>query len=55
MEAAPMDEAARDAVSALVNMGSKPAAAEEAVRQARAAEPEAGFEALFRRALGLVR
>ncbi len=53
--AAPMDEAARDAVSALVNMGSKPAAAEEAVRKARAAEPEAGFEALFRRALGLVR
>jgi Holliday junction DNA helicase RuvA len=53
--AAPLDEAARDAVSALVNMGSKPAAAEEAVRKARAAEPEAGFEALFRRALGLVR
>ena len=53
--AAPMDEAARDAVSALVNMGSKPAAAEEAVRKARTAEPEAGFEALFRRALGLVR
>ncbi len=53
--AAPMDEAAQDAVSALVNMGSKPAAAEEAVRKARAAEPEAGFEALFRKALALVR
>ncbi len=53
--ATPLDEAAQDAVSALVNMGSKPAAAEEAVRKARAAEPEAGFEALFRRALGLVR
>ncbi len=53
--AAPLDEAAQDAVSALVNMGSKPAAAEEAVRKARAAEPEAGFEALFRKALALVR
>jgi Holliday junction DNA helicase RuvA len=53
--AVPLDEAAQDAVSALVNMGSKPAAAEEAVRKARAAEPEAGFEALFRKALALVR
>ena len=45
----------RDVVSALVNMGCKPAAAEEASRKAHAAAPDAEFETLFRRALALVR
>ncbi len=45
----------RDVVSALINMGCKPAAAEEASRKAHAAAPDDEFEALFRRALALVR
>ncbi len=55
VQSQPLDEAARDVVSALVNMGSKPPAAEEAVRKARVAAPDAPFETLFRRALGLLR
>ncbi len=53
--APPLPEAAQDAVSALINMGSKPAAAEEAVRKALASEPDAAFESLFRRSLSLLR
>lgn len=50
-----LDPSERDVVSALINMGCKPAAAEEASRKAHAAAPDAEFEALFRRALALVR
>jgi len=45
----------RDVLSALVNLGCAPAAAETAVRKARAAGGAAEFEPLFRRALELVR
>ena len=43
------------AVTALVNLGCAAAAAETAVRRAKAAAGEAAFEPLFRRALELVR
>lgn len=45
----------RDVLSALVNLGCTPAAAETAVRKARAAGGAVDFEPLFRRALELVR
>ena len=44
-----------DAISALMNFGSARAAAEAAVAKARSAEGENDFDALFRRALKLVR
>jgi Holliday junction DNA helicase RuvA len=44
-----------DVVSALINLGSAPAAAEQAVAKAKASVPPADFEALFRKALELVR
>jgi len=44
----------QDALSALINLGCAPAAAETAIRKAKA-EGVATFEALFRRALELVR
>jgi len=45
----------QDVLSALLNLGCNRAAAEAAVRKAKAAEPEASFEPLFRKALELVR
>jgi holliday junction DNA helicase RuvA len=45
----------QDACSALVNLGCTAAAAEAAVRKAKAAGEAAGFEPLFRKALELVR
>jgi len=45
----------RDVVSALVNLGCGAAAAETAVRKAKALAPGEEFEPLFRRALELVR
>jgi len=45
----------QDAISALMNFGSARAAAEAAVTKARAAEGPNDFDALFRRALKLVR
>jgi holliday junction DNA helicase RuvA len=44
-----------DVLSALLNLGCQRAAAEVAVRKARAAGAGAGFEPLFRKALELVR
>jgi Holliday junction DNA helicase RuvA len=45
----------QDVISALLNLGCQHAAAESAVRKARAAGTGADFEPLFRRALELVR
>ena len=45
----------QDVLSALLNLGCNRAAAETAVRKARAAEPGAAFEPMFRKALELVR
>jgi Holliday junction DNA helicase RuvA len=45
----------QDAISALMNFGSNRAAAEAAVTKARGAEGGSDFDALFRRALKLVR
>ena len=45
----------QDVLSALLNLGCNRASAEAAVRKAQAAEPEAAFEPMFRRALELVR
>ena len=45
----------QDVLSALVNLGCAPAAAEVAVRQAKTQVAGEQFEPLFRRALGLVR
>lgn len=44
-----------DVVSALINLGSPPAIAEQAVAKAKETVKSADFEALFRRALELVR
>ena len=44
-----------DVLSALINLGCSPAAAEAAVRKAKAQAPAEQFEPLFRRALELVR
>ncbi len=45
----------QDVLSALLNLGCNRASAEAAVRKARAAEPAAAFEPMFRKALELVR
>lgn len=45
----------QDVLSALMNLGCTRAAAESAVRKAKAAGPSDGFEPLFRRALELLR
>jgi Holliday junction DNA helicase RuvA len=45
----------QDVLSALLNLGCQRAAAETAVRKARAAAAGAGFEPLFRKALDLMR
>lgn len=44
-----------DVLSALLNLGCQRAAAEAAVRKAKAAEPASAFEPMFRKALELVR
>ncbi len=44
-----------DVLSALINLGCNRAAAETALRKAKAAGAASDFEALFRRALELVR
>ncbi len=53
--AAVLSVAEQDALSALVNLGCNRAAAEAAIRKAKAAGAPAEFEPLFRRALELVR
>lgn len=53
--AAASSPAEQDVVSALVNLGSQPAAAEAAVRRAVEAGTPADFEPLFRKALDLLR
>ncbi|MGH9660136.1 MAG: Holliday junction branch migration protein RuvA, partial [Bryobacteraceae bacterium] len=45
----------QDVLSALLNLGCGRAAAESAVRKAKAAGGEPGFDELFRRALELAR
>lgn len=45
----------QDVLSALLNLGCNRAAAETAVRKAKGAEPDSGFEPMFRKALELVR
>jgi len=45
----------QDVLSALINLGCQRAAAEAAVKKARAGDPTTDFEPLFRRALNLVR
>ncbi|HTC88046.1 MAG TPA: Holliday junction branch migration protein RuvA [Bryobacteraceae bacterium] len=45
----------QDVMSALLNLGCNRAAAESAVRKAKAAEPDSAFEPMFRKALELVR
>lgn len=45
----------QDIVSALVNLGAQKAAAETAIRKARAVVPGDGFEPLFRKAMELLR
>jgi Holliday junction DNA helicase RuvA len=45
----------QDVLSALLNLGCNRAAAESAVRKAKAAEPTSAFEPMFRKALELVR
>lgn len=53
--ARPLSEIEQDCVSALVNLGGRAEAAEAAVRKALAEDAAADFEALFRRALHLMR
>ncbi len=50
----PLSGLEQDVVSALVNLGCQPAAAETAVRKAKEEGRGSGFEAFFRRALELV-
>jgi Holliday junction DNA helicase RuvA len=50
-----LSEIEQDVLSALLNLGCQRAAAEAAVKKARSADPAAGFEPLFRRAINLVR
>jgi Holliday junction DNA helicase RuvA len=50
-----MSEIEQDVLSALLNLGCQRAAAEAAVKKARSADPTAGFEPLFRKAINLVR
>jgi len=52
---AALDAIDQDVLSALLNLGCARPAAEAAVRKAKAAGAETGFEPLFRRALELVR
>jgi Holliday junction DNA helicase RuvA len=52
---APLEDVDRDVLSALMNLGCAPAAAEAAVRKARAAGVPQEFEPLFRSALEKVR
>lgn len=52
----PMSDVERDVLSGLVNLGCARPAAEAALQKVRAKNPElSGFEAIFRRALELVR
>jgi Holliday junction DNA helicase RuvA len=53
--AASLSAVEEDVLSALLNLGCARAAAENAVRKAKAGGVEAAFEPLFRRALELVR
>jgi holliday junction DNA helicase RuvA len=53
--AEPLDTAEQDVLSALVNLGCTQAAAEAAVRKAKAAGAPAEFEPLFRKAMELIR
>ena len=53
--AARLSSLEHDVLSALINLGCKAPAAETAVREAKAAGIDDGFEPLFRRALELVR
>ncbi|MCC7236086.1 MAG: Holliday junction branch migration protein RuvA [Bryobacterales bacterium] len=55
MIAAPLDPLDNDVVSALVNLGLQRPAAETALKKAKAALPNAGFETLFRKALEYAR
>lgn len=50
-----LDPLAEDVLSALMNLGSNRAAAEEAIRKARSNGTEEKFDAFFRAALALVR
>jgi Holliday junction DNA helicase RuvA len=52
---APLSSLEQDVLSALVNLGCNPAAAEGAVRKAKAAGVPAEFELLFRKSLELTR
>jgi holliday junction DNA helicase RuvA len=52
---APLDTTEQDVLSALVNLGCTQAAAEAAVRKAKAAGAPAEFEPLFRKAMELIR
>lgn len=54
-QSSPMSDLEYDVLSALTNLGCQPAAAEVAVRKAKAAGAPQEFEPLFRRALELVR
>jgi holliday junction DNA helicase RuvA len=51
----PFDTAEQDVLSALINLGCTQAAAEAAVRKAKAAGAPAEFEPLFRKAMELIR
>lgn len=51
----PLSSLEQDCISALINLGGKPDAAETAVRKAAALAPEGDFESLFRQALQLMR
>ena len=53
--APPLDAMEQDVLSALINLGCNRAAAETAVRKAKASGVDGEFEPLFRRALELVR
>lgn len=55
MIAATLDPLDNDVVSALVNLGLQRPAAETALKKAKAALPNAGFETLFRKALEYAR
>lgn len=51
----PLGDIEQDVLSALLNLGCQRAAADAAVRKARALDPVAAFEPMFRKALELVR
>lgn len=50
-----LSELEQDVLSALLNLGCQRGPAEAAVRKAKSAQPESGFEPMFRKALELVR